>query len=164
MTYIRNNKILVFIIAILLLSNVALLYFFLKKDKEKPKKTPREHMISKLRKEVGFSDAQIATYEAMSDKHKETVQPLFDDLHTAKENFYKLLQQPAPPDSLVNSYLYQVGEKQKAVDKKIFSHFFSLKQVCTPEQLPKYDTVIQRVIKGMINPPKKSSDKDKASK
>jgi hypothetical protein len=34
MTYIKNNKALVFIIAILLLSNIALLYFFTRTLKE----------------------------------------------------------------------------------------------------------------------------------
>lgn len=161
MTYIRNNKVLVFIIAILLLSNIALLFFFLRGEKEKPKKSPREYMIEKLKNEVGFSDAQIAKYTELSDKHKQKIKPLFDDIHQAKEDYYKLLQQTAPSDSLMSSYLYQVGEKQKIVDQTIFAHFFALKQVCTPEQLPKYDTVIQRVIKGMINPQKKGNGKDK---
>lgn len=162
MTYIRNNKVLVFIIAILLLSNIVLLFFFLSKDekkKEEPKKSPREHMIEKLRKEVGFSDQQIAQYEDLSNKHKESMKPLFDDIHNTKDSLYKLLQQPVPPDSLFNHYLYMIGERQKIIDQKIFAHFLSLKQLCTPEQVPKYDTVIQRVIKGMINPPKKDSKK-----
>lgn len=160
MTYIRNNRILVFIIAILLLSNIGLLWFFLRGEKARPKKGPREYMIEKLKNEVGFSDSQIAKYVELSDRHKENVKPLFDDIHNAKESYYKLLQLPAPADSLLSRHLYQVGEKQKIIDSTIFRYFATLKQVCTPAQLPKYDTVIQRVIKGMINPSKKNN-KDK---
>jgi periplasmic protein CpxP/Spy len=164
MTYIRNNKVLVFIIAILLLSNIALLFFFLREDKkEKPKKSPREYMIEKLRGEVGFSDQQITQYEQLSDKHKESMKPLFESMRQAKDSLYKLLLQQ-PSDSLVNHYLDRIGEKQKNIDQRIFAHFLSLKQLCTPEQLPKYDTVIQRVIKGMISPPKKGANKDKDHK
>ena len=160
MTYIRNNKILVFIIVILLLSNVGLLFFFLRGEKEKPKKSPREYMIEKLKNDVGFSDTQVARYVQLADKHKANMKPLFDDIHEAKEEYYKLLQLPAPSDSLQQGYLVQVGKKQQIIDSTIFAHFFALKQVCTPEQLPRYDTVIQRVLKGMINPSKKGSGKD----
>lgn len=162
MTYIRSNRVLVFIIAVLLVSNMVLLFFFLqkeKKEKDKAGKSTRAYMVEKLRNEVGFSDQQIGKYEDMSNKHKEIMKPLFDDIHNAKDSLYKLLLQPAPSDSLFNHYLYMVGERQKIIDQRIFAHFLSLKQLCTAEQAPKYDTVIQRVIKGMINPPKKGPGK-----
>jgi hypothetical protein len=165
MTYIKNNKILVFIITVLLLSNIAMLVFFLRKEKEqeKPRQSPREYMISKLKEEVGFNDEQIAKYVELSDKHKQKMKPLFNEIHMAKDSFYKLLLEE-PSDSLLNNYLLSIGEKQKTIDQNIFNHFLSLKHICTPDQLPKYDSVIQRVIKGMINPPKKGSDKKKDSK
>lgn len=165
MTYIKNNKVLVFIIAVLLLSNIAMLVFFLRKEKEqdKPRQTPREYMISKLKNEVGFSDEQIAKYIELSDKHRQRMKPMFDDIHMAKDSFYKLLREE-PSDSLMNHYLISIGEKQKTIDQYIFNHFLALKHICTPDQLPKYDSVIQKVIKGMINPPKKGSDKKKDNK
>jgi periplasmic protein CpxP/Spy len=165
MTYIKNNKILVFIIAVLLLSNIAMLVFFLRKEKreDKPRQSPREFMISKLKEEVGFNDDQIAKYVELSDKHKQKMKPMFNDIHMAKENFYKLLLEE-PSDSSINQYLLSIGEKQKSIDQSIFNHFLALKHVCTPDQLPKYDSLIQDVIKGMINPPKKGSDKKKNSK
>jgi periplasmic protein CpxP/Spy len=162
MTYIKNNKVLVFIIAVLLLSNVAMLFFFLRKEKkeDRPKQTPREYMVEKLKKEVGFTDDQVAKYMELSDKHKQTMKPLFKEIHMAKDSFYKLLRQE-PSDSLLNHFLGEIGEKQKTIDQKIFNHFLSLKHICTPEQLPKYDTVVQHVIKGMINPPRKGGDKNR---
>jgi hypothetical protein len=168
MTYIKNNKVLVFIIAILLLSNIALLYFFTRTRKEcnspekkEQKKSFREQMADRLKNEVGFTEAQVQQYNEMSEKHKETMKPLFEDLTNAKDSLYKQLMQTKPSDSLVTYYLGMIGEKQKIVDQRIFNHFFTLKQICTEDQRPKYDTVMQRVIKGMITFPKKDKEKDK---
>jgi hypothetical protein len=164
MTYIKNNKTLVFIIAILLLSNIALLYFFTRSDE--PKKDTkenrggfREYMIKTLRDEVGFTDDQIARYEQLSNKHKETMKPMFEGIGMTKDSLYKLLLQD-PSDSLTNHYLDMIGEKQRGIDQKIFNHFLSLRQICTTDQRPKFDTVIQRIIKKMISP-RKGGDKDK---
>jgi protein CpxP len=157
MTYIKNNKALVFIIAVLLLSNIAMLYFYLTKkncEDNNPKKQnnpPGQFMTDKLKNEVGFTDSQIARYREIRGKHKEAMKPLFEEINNTKDSLYRLLGQ-TPSDSLVNHYLEMIGDKQEAIDHRIFNHFLALKQLCTPEQLPRYDSTIQKVIKGMINP------------
>lgn len=165
MTYIRNNKALVFIIGVLLLSNIAMLYFYLTKkncedNNVKKPSSAREFMVEKLKDEVGWTDDQIAKYREISGKHKETMKPLFQSINMAKDSLYKLLGQ-TPSDSLVNHYLEVIGDKQEAIDHRIFNHFLTLKQLCTPDQRPRYDSVIQKVIKGMINPRKWGNDKQK---
>jgi periplasmic protein CpxP/Spy len=154
MTYIKNNKVLVLVIAVLLLSNIAMLYFYLNrcKPKDPPKKnlSMREMMVQKLKNEVGFNDQQVESYKQMSDKHKQAMKPMFEQLRLSKDSLYKMLMQDKPSDSLINYHLVKIGEKQKAIDQRIFSHFYALKQVCTPEQMPKYDSTMQKVIKGMI--------------
>ncbi|MEI9943699.1 MAG: hypothetical protein WDN26_05705 [Chitinophagaceae bacterium] len=166
MSYLRNNKTLVFIIAVLLLSNIALLYFFVWKDqgKKQDNKSFREYMVETLKKEVGFNDGQIAQYEEMSAKHKEAMKSLFDDIKAEKDSLYKLLLQPQLVDSVVNHHLNMIGEKQRSIDQKIFSHFLSLREVCTAEQRPKYDSLVQRMTRKMINPQKKDDRKKDTKK
>jgi hypothetical protein len=165
MTYIKNNKTLVVIIAILLLSNIALLYFLTrcrkdcKSDQPKQENTNfRKMMMKRLKEEVGFDTTQIAKYEELSKKHKEAMKPLFTDLTNAKDSFYKLLLQPQPSDSLKKHYLQKIGEKQELADQRLFNHFNTLRQECTEAQRPKYDSVIQDVIKGMITFPNNKKD------
>jgi protein CpxP len=95
----------------------------------------------------------------MSVKHKQTMKPLFNEIHATKEDFYKLLTEQ-PTDSVLNEKLHRIGDKQEMIDQKIYNHFQGLRQVCTPEQLPRYDSVIQKVLVGMINP-KRGNDKKK---
>src|SRR5262245_61307643 len=131
MTYIKNNKVLVFIIGVLLLSNIAMLYFYLSKkncedknqQKGDQKNGPRgEFMVEKLKNEVGFTDSQIAKYRDIRVKHKESMKPLFDDIFYAKDSLYRLLALPqAPSDDQVNHYLEAIGNKQEIIDQRIFN-------------------------------------------
>ena len=159
MTYIKNNKVLVFIIGVLLLSNIAMLYFYLTKKNcednnvKRPPVSRGEFMVEKLKNEVGFNDSQIARYRDLRVKHKEMMRPLFEGIFNTKDSLYKLLgQAQMPSDSLVNHYLRAIGKRQEDIDQRIFNHFLTLKQLCTPDQVPRYDSTIQKVIKGMINP------------
>ena len=163
MTYIKNNKALVFVIALLLLSNIAMLYFFLsdKGEKKKPDNGGmRAYMIRTLKDSVGFSDSQIAQYGQLADKHKEIMKPLFEGMTNEKDSLYKLLL-TQPSDSLINHYLDMIGEKQRTIDQRIFNHFNALKEICTPDQRTRYDSVMQHVIKGMIGFPRKGKDKQR---
>lgn len=163
MTYIKNNKVLVFIIAVLLLSNIALLYFYLRKPcrekQDKPNQSTREYMVERLKNEVGFTDEQVAKYRDISGKHKEAMKPLFNNIYVAKDSLYKLLlSKDQLSDSVVQQYLDRVGERQEVIDQRIFNHFYSLRQMCTADQQPKYDSVIQDVIHNIIKP--KKADKN----
>jgi len=166
--YIRNNKVLVLIVAALLLSNLALLYLLLtRKDKRHDKpdqpRSPREYMIQTLRDSVGFTNEQIAKYEELADKHKEEMKPLFEHIQATKDSFFRLLQQPDAPDSVVTAYLEKIGQAQKNIDEKSYRYFRSLQQLCTEEQKPRFDTLIQRVTKWMISP-RRGNERDKNKK
>lgn len=159
MTYIRSNKTIVFIIAVLLLSNFALLYFFVLKGKEEPKqsgnKSFREYMAETLKNEVGFSDEQVKQYQDLSQKHKEGMKVLFDDIKNTKDTLYKFIYVENVPDSVTNSYLDKIGDKQKNIDYRISNHFRTLRGLCTEEQRPKFDSITQRIIYKIIGLEKK---------
>lgn len=171
--YIRNNKTLVLIITVLLVSNLFLLFSFIQKDKRDKREekeiqpqSRREFMIKTLKDSIGFNDEQITKYEQMADKHKEMIKPMFDNMQQNKENLYKLLLQSEVPDSVVNNYLDKIGNGQRSIDEKVYYHFNSLKALCTQEQRPRFDSVTQKIIKRMISPYRKGGhgDKDKNKK
>src|SRR3982751_496752 len=96
----------VLVIAILLLSNLALVGFFVmnKPGKQYIHKDskPGSFMREALKKDVGFNDDQMARFDQMAEAHRQQMRPLFEDITKTKENFYHLLTQPATPDSVLN--------------------------------------------------------------
>ena len=166
MASVSRNKIYLLLIGILLLSNLALVAFFVFNrpgKKEVKRERPGGYMKEALKNEVGFNDQQLARFEDMAAKHKEQMRPLFEDISKTKESFYKLLTQPGTPDSTLNISAREIGERQRLLDLKIFTHFQNIRELCTPEQQTKFDTLVQRVVHKMIFPMRKSDGKKQES-
>ena len=162
MASVPRNKIYVLLIGILLLSNLALVAFFVANKPEKKevkRERPGGYMKEALKNEVGFDEQQMAKFEDMASKHKQQMRPLFEDISKTKESFYKLLTQPGTPDSILNISAREIGDKQRLLDLKIFTHFQNIRELCTPEQRPKFDTLVQRVVHRMIFPMRRGEGK-----
>ncbi|MGH2649391.1 MAG: Spy/CpxP family protein refolding chaperone, partial [Ginsengibacter sp.] len=131
-----KNKSLVSIIIFLLITNIAMLIFFIKINNtaQKPQTAHDQNGISNLLKsDVGFSDEQLEKYQAIRKEHLEKVRSLFDNLKKSKENLYDLLYAPEIPDSVINNAANQIGEKQKSLDMEMFNHFKTYRLICTPD-------------------------------
>ncbi len=161
-------KVLLFLIGILLVTNLALLLFFVLgkggKD-DSPGKRPSHDRSSMMRTflkdSVGFSEQQLAQFDQLRQKNREDMKPLFEEMRQSKLAFYNLLKQPGTPDSVSQAAANLMAEKQMAVDMAFYKNFQNIRSLCTPEQQAKYDTLVQQIIKRMISPPRKGDSKQK---
>jgi periplasmic protein CpxP/Spy len=154
MDTITKNKSLVSIIIFLLITNLAMLFFFLKVNNP-VQKSPGGHdqngISTLLKNDVGFRDDQIEKYKSLRKEHLEKVRALFDDLRKSKENLYNLLYAPAVSDSVINNAADKIAEKQKGLDMEMFNHFKLYRNICDSNQLEKFDTTIKKVITRLIS-------------
>ena len=172
MSYLRNNKLLLVIIGVLLVSNIGLLYLTVFKNKNtdnRPHPT-REEMharaIQKIKDEVGFDDQQAIQYDSLRSKQFRTMRPLSEDVTRSKEEFFSLIYNEGVTDSAINAYASRIGEKQMALDLSTFQYFQSIKALCKDEQKPKMDSFINQIVKRIINngQPRKPADRKEKEK
>ena len=163
-----RTKILLFLIGILLVTNLVLLLFFVwnkgpqEKDAKRPPHADRSSMMrGYLKDSVAFNDQQLTQFDQLREKKKEEMKVLFEDMRQSKLAFYNLLRQPNTPDSVSQAAANIMAEKQKAVDVAFFKYFENVRALCTPEQHAKYDTLMQQIIRRMISPPKRGDSKQK---
>lgn len=149
----RNRNLLI-IIGVLLLTNIAVLVYFL--GEKKPAKSATSHseknrpgIAEMLQKEVGFNDEQTAKYKQLKEKQKETIRPMYDDMRKTKDSLFRLLSYPETNDSLLNKMADAIAQKQKALDLQTFNHFKRVRALCTPEQQSKYDSMVLRMFRKM---------------
>jgi protein CpxP len=160
-----RNKPLIFIIAVLLLTNIAVLSYFLwfkepsGRDKGNEGKRPPRGIEAPLQKEVGFNEDQLSQYRLLRDEQKKTIKPMFDDVRKAKDSLFSLIGNANADDSVVNSVADAIAQKQRAMDLRMFYHFKKIRALCKPDQLEKYDSLVQRMMKKMGGPPRKEQDK-----
>jgi Spy/CpxP family protein refolding chaperone len=155
MTYFKNNKVLLLVIAALILVNLGLLYYgFIDHDKH-PGKGPitREEMMmrtkKKLKEEIGFTDEQLKQYEQLRMTHFDLLDTKFEELGKAKENFLNLLFQSNVSDSAISAASEKICTQQKSIDEQMLRHFISVRQLATEDQRPKMDSFLQKITKRM---------------
>lgn len=154
----KKYKALVSIIVFLLITNIAMLIFFVvlsKPENKRFKNHDQNGMSAILQKEVGFSKAQLDQYQALRNEQRNNIKPLFNEVRKAKENFYGLIYSDKVPDSLIKANADSIAEKQKQLDLQMFRHFKAVRNLCTPAQLQKYDSTIKRVVSRMTGRPGK---------
>ncbi|MFI5130888.1 MAG: Spy/CpxP family protein refolding chaperone [Chitinophagales bacterium] len=163
-----RNRNLIFIIAVLLLTNIAVLAYFLWIKQPVQKRgggNPKIGIADRLKDSVGFSDEQVAQYEKLKDDQWTSLRPMFDEMRKAKDNFFKLLSDPNSSDSVIDRASDVIAQKQKALDVQTFNHFKKVRALCTPEQQAKYDSMIQRMFRKMGKPIRRNEkEKDEKTK
>ena len=160
-----NNKVLLFIIGILLLANITMLVFFLR-TKEPVKKEHRGERRKSpvavfLEKDLQFNSQQIAEFEKLRSEHRQNMKSLAENLRLAKVRFYGHLQNINVHDSLLQKDASIIGDIQKAVDLRAFQNFRELRTLCSSAQQPRYDSLISDVIGQMWFPARKGNHTDK---
>lgn len=160
-----RNRVLSVLVIILLLTNLLLLFFFVwKKPDDAPKpgtQRGRGEVTQLLEKEVGFTKQQLDQYKQLKEQHWERLKPAFGDLRAARDRFYMLLKEDVVADSVLTAAADSIGAKQVVIDLQTYRHFRDVRSLCTAEQLPRFDSVVQHVMKKMNNfrksPPKEDS-------
>lgn len=151
MSYLKNHRLLLLIISVLLIANIGLLYLYVfNKPAPPPRLTEqemREKAKEKVRKEVGLNDEQLVIYDSLRNKQFERMRPLFEELTKSKENFFNQIYKNEAGDSAINRYAVVIGEKQQAVDISTYRYLQSIKELCNEEQRPKMDSFIQQIVK-----------------
>jgi len=140
-----QNKFLVLLVAISLVANLCLmLYFFVFKDRHAPE---RSHPVSDLmQKELGLNADQTEKFKQLRDQHRAAVKPVVDEMKRLKDSLYNLLQNPQANDSAAKVIAQQIGEKQEELEILIYHHFEKVREICDNSQLPKFDTLVHRMI------------------
>lgn len=145
----NRSKVFLVIIGILLIANIAMLSFFLmKKDNGRNEKRPdRKAMIADfLKKEIGFNQAQLQQYDTLSDRHRDNVRKMYDNHRSSKDNQFKQLAASNFSDSIINNMADQSAASQKIMELQMFNHLKNIRALCTPEQLPKFDSLFVKIL------------------
>jgi protein CpxP len=153
MNQLTRNKVLITIIAVLLITNLVMLLLFFRMNKSEPQKSPG--FTERLKKDVGFTAEQMKVYEPKKDTFWANMRKRFDEIKTTKQAFYKYMYDPSVTDSVLNAEADVIGRQQAELDQFVVKHFKEVRTMCTPEQLPKYDSLLPLIIERMTTRPKR---------
>lgn len=162
-----SGKVLLLIIGVLLASNLFLLYLYVSAPKGNwhSEKYSREDsgLTPMLREKVGFNPEQIAAYQEIRNQQREANKSNFSDMMQKKERFFSTVFQKDTPDSTIQKMADSIEIIQRKVDIGMRDYFSRIRGLCTPDQEPRFDSSIRKVIFRMVggmpggrqNPPQK---------
>ncbi len=143
-----KSKLYLIIIGLLLISNIAMLFFFLnnKEDNRGNKREDRSaKMAAFLKAEIGFNDVQLQHVDLLSKQHKEKMKADFDSIKNNKQQQLKELGAKGFSDSAILQTVAKNAEQQKIMDQQMLTHFAGIRKICTAEQLPKFDSLFYKI-------------------
>ncbi len=149
MKSILNNKFVAWLIAILIIANVAtLVFFWVGHIKNQRDNSPKEFLAKKL----NFNEIQKNAYFDLAKAHNENAKIIRDQIKINKDHFFQLLKSDTVIDSSRNNAALQVSLSIQSLDILTFEHFKKVRALCTKEQKPIFDELIQKMVNSVNNP------------
>ncbi len=136
------------IIAILLIANIAMLAFFLQKkgpDKQAGRPDRKTIIANYLKNDIGFNPQQLIQYDTLSNRHREKIGNLFENVRNNKNEQFKQLVAGNFSDSAINLVAGLSASSQKIMEVQMFNHIKNIRLLCIPAQLPKFDSSFYKV-------------------
>ncbi len=134
---------LVIIIIILILSNIALgaAWWYSEKNNENPHRMDKPSpMGAYLKKEIGFSTAQLAQFDSLRAKKRINDKEIYGSIRESKQQLFKSLGRNSFSDSAINTTIEFAAEKQKIFEAGMIESLKEIRALCTEEQRAKFDT------------------------
>ena len=106
-----------------------------------------------LVKELGFDSVQKKQLLLLREEHQEKMMEMRGKTRDAKDALFGLLEQPNVADSVVEKAAFASVYNDQQQDLLTFRHFQKIRNLCTPAQKTKFDSIIKEVIRLMGPPP-----------
>jgi periplasmic protein CpxP/Spy len=143
-----GNKILTIAVVLLLITNIALVVFMvLGRNKSGGRYSGgRGDMAEMMVKELNMTEQQKKDHKQLKEEHFKNIRPLLDSVRSAKTALFALVKDSTVNDSTVNIYTQGISKIQSTIDQLTFAHFRRVRNLFTPEQQPKFDEFVQKMM------------------
>jgi hypothetical protein len=134
-----------FLVIILVASNILLGYLLLQSGNHPIEKKRKGNDVSAWYAEVGLEQEQIDTFKVLKEEYFKDMKPLWSDIRQLKDSLYLQLDKSLE-DSTAQNILMMISKKNLEADSRTYMHFTKLRKFCTPAQQVRFDTIIPKLI------------------
>jgi Spy/CpxP family protein refolding chaperone len=143
-----KNKITTWVIAILILANITtLVFYWVGHFRNQKNNSPKNF----LAKSLHFSESQKNAYFELAKNHNENANKIREQIKIDKENLFQLLKTDQIVDSVKNNAALKVSLSIQSLDILTFDHFKKVRALCTEEQKPEFNQLIQKMVNSVNN-------------
>lgn len=110
--------------------------------------------MEEISQKLGLSEEQKMQYHTLARQHREAMNGIDKLNMDIAKDYYSTLKIGNESDS--DSLLQKLLELERSKQQLTYHHFADLKALCTPEQLPKFNTIIDNILQVLIPEKKKN--------
>lgn len=149
MAILLKNKLFTWLIALLMVANAGtLVFYWVNHFNLKREHSPKVF----LAKRLGLTEHQQKLYFDLAKEHNESAKKIRQQIKTDKDVLFQLLKSDTVIDSARNSAALNVSLSIQSLDILTFEHFKKVRALCTEEQKPIFDDIIQQMVSSVNNP------------
>ena len=152
-----SNKIFIIVIALLLVANIVTLSLLLT-NKKTDNDDRRNSMRNYLKKEIGFSDAQLNAFDTVKSNNRAAVKPMYEEMRNQKRTNLQTIGSQSFNDSSINAATEYAATQQKLLEMTMLNHLKEIRNLCTPQQRAVFDTGFYKM---MSRPNSETQKKEK---
>jgi Spy/CpxP family protein refolding chaperone len=137
MNLFQKNRLIFWVLIILVVINVsALASFFLLSKPQPPAPCcpPEEQQCIAFRDELDLSATQIQEVNILNKNYRESAEPIVTAIKETRAAILTELEKPAPDTLIVNTLTNQLAMLQVKIQKENIRQYSELRRVCTPDQ------------------------------
>ena len=147
-----KSKLLPALLVILILLNGVLIFMLIKKPHEN-RRHPQERNF--LIKELQFTDYQKDKFSSFDAVHRENMMHFDQQLRKHKDVLFNSF---SAGTLNIDSLSVLIGTLEGEKEVEVFRFFKSVRKICNKEQKEKFDSIINRAIKGGKNGPPRGGE------
>ena len=136
----NKNKLQLFLIAGLLLSNIMLVVYLLIIPKHPNPSSPKEIIIERL----NFDKDQTAEYDKLIQQHQQQIRENQRAIMELKNNLYSHLRSNEN-NAITDSLAKEIGKTQTKIELIHYAHFEDIKKLCREDQMNEYNELINEL-------------------
>ncbi len=103
-----------------------------------------------LKEKVYFTDDQLIAFRGLKNEHREGAEQLKQRVHEARRELFKGVA--AGNEQEASQLATDIGLAQAELEELTFKHFYDIRTLCTEEQLPAFESLLEDITR-MLGPP-----------
>lgn len=146
-----KNKLLTWLVILLLVANTATLAMFWLNKKQhppQPKGAPNEFLIRELKLDA----KQQEQLDVLVKDHRQMAEQIREKIKAAKDSLFDLVKNPNATDSIKQSAAAACSRLTEQLDVLTVNHFQKVRALCNAEQQKKFDEIIHDITRMMAQP------------
>ena len=160
MDYLKKNKMIGWLVLILVLLNTATLTKLWLDQGPSGPRGDRGEKDDLLTKELSLDNEQIQQIQNLRRSHFEAMERLKAEQHKTRKSLHEQWQNENAAVE-VNVLSSKIGDLQKSMEMQTYTHFSSIRLLLTTEQKAKFDAIIHEVMRkgdrNMNGPPQRAN-------